>query len=294
MRAVSSRLFCLAGILACPALRPGARAGRGDGGGRGGAAPKRAPARPQQAGERGRERQGAARVNNWTIGVAGGGLLEGTFSKYAADLGKALDDGDNLRVLPINTFGAVGNVVDLVYLKGRRLCDRPTPTCSTTTRTSTASRHRAARQLRDPDVPGRVHLYVRPEIKTIEDLADKKASASIRMGSAVRTGHDICSSGGRKGEQVFMNNSLALEAMRRGELFGIVHVVGKPNSLFVQAEQGRPASLLRVEYTGEIPGLLHPGGADACGLSQSDPARPDRSDDLGAGSTLGLQLGAQH
>jgi hypothetical protein len=31
---------------------------------------------------------GPARINNWTVGVAGG-LLEGTFSKYAADLGKA-------------------------------------------------------------------------------------------------------------------------------------------------------------------------------------------------------------
>ena len=54
----------------------------------------------------------AVRLNNWTIGLAGG-LLEGTFSKYAADLGKALDDGDNLRVLPIISYGAVGNVTDL-------------------------------------------------------------------------------------------------------------------------------------------------------------------------------------
>src|SRR5262249_39857301 len=46
----------------------------------------------------------AARINNWTVGLAGG-LLEGTFSKYAADLGKALDDGDNLRVLPIISYG---------------------------------------------------------------------------------------------------------------------------------------------------------------------------------------------
>ena len=59
----------------------------------------------------------AARINNWTVGVAGG-LLEGTFSRYAADLGKALDDGDNLRVLPIISYGAVGNVSDLIYLKG--------------------------------------------------------------------------------------------------------------------------------------------------------------------------------
>src|SRR5262245_65688133 len=59
----------------------------------------------------------AARINNWTVGVAGG-LLEGTFVRYAADLGKALDDGDNLRVLPIVSYGAVGNVSALIYLKG--------------------------------------------------------------------------------------------------------------------------------------------------------------------------------
>src|SRR5262249_30936391 len=59
----------------------------------------------------------AARINNWTVGVAGG-LLEGTFIRYAADLGKALDDGENMRVLPIVSYGAVGNVSDLIYLKG--------------------------------------------------------------------------------------------------------------------------------------------------------------------------------
>src|SRR5215510_8028986 len=36
----------------------------------------------------------SARINNWTIGVAGC-LLEGTFVRYAADLGKAFDDRDN-------------------------------------------------------------------------------------------------------------------------------------------------------------------------------------------------------
>ena len=79
-------------------------------------APKRAlpiPNKPVSV----EEADKAARINNWTVGLAGG-LLEGTFSKYAADLGKALDDGENLRVLPIISYGAVGNVTDLIYLKG--------------------------------------------------------------------------------------------------------------------------------------------------------------------------------
>ena len=78
--------------------------------------PRRAPPLPNKPVTED-ENAKSVRINNWTIGLAGG-LLEGTFSKYAADLGKALDDGDNLRVLPIISYGAVGNVTDLIYLKG--------------------------------------------------------------------------------------------------------------------------------------------------------------------------------
>jgi hypothetical protein len=56
-------------------------------------------------------------LNAWTVGIAGG-LLEGTFIRYAADLAKALDDGSNLRVIPMVTYGAVGNVTDLLNLRG--------------------------------------------------------------------------------------------------------------------------------------------------------------------------------
>src|SRR5215218_11257251 len=58
-----------------------------------------------------------AQVNEWTIGLAGG-LLEGTLIRYAADIAKILDDGENLRVIPMVTYGAVHNVNDLLNLKG--------------------------------------------------------------------------------------------------------------------------------------------------------------------------------
>ena len=48
------------------------------------------------------------RQNNWTIGVAGG-AWDGTYLRFADELGKVLNDGDELRVLPIITRGAAGN-----------------------------------------------------------------------------------------------------------------------------------------------------------------------------------------
>ena len=55
--------------------------------------------------------------NAWTVGVAGG-LMSGSYMTFADQLAKALDDGDNLRVLPMVTYGAASNVDDLLYLRG--------------------------------------------------------------------------------------------------------------------------------------------------------------------------------
>ena len=40
------------------------------------------------------------RKNAWTVGIAGG-LIDGTYMRFADELAKVLDDGDNLRILPI-------------------------------------------------------------------------------------------------------------------------------------------------------------------------------------------------
>src|SRR5205823_10503362 len=53
--------------------------------------------------------------NNWTVGVAGG-QLTGTYMTFANELAEVLDDGDNLRVIPIVTYGAASNLDDLLYL----------------------------------------------------------------------------------------------------------------------------------------------------------------------------------
>src|SRR5215468_6646154 len=56
------------------------------------------------------------RKNNWTVGVAGG-QLSGTYMTFANELAEVLDDGDNLRVIPIVTYGAASNLDDLLYLR---------------------------------------------------------------------------------------------------------------------------------------------------------------------------------
>src|SRR5262245_13738528 len=53
------------------------------------------------------------RINAWTVGLAAG-RTEGAPLQFAAELARVLDDGDNMRVLPIVTRGPFDNVYDLL------------------------------------------------------------------------------------------------------------------------------------------------------------------------------------
>jgi molybdopterin converting factor small subunit len=44
-----------------------------------------------------------------TVGIAGG-LIDGTYMRFADELAKVLDDGDNLRILPMVSYGAASNL----------------------------------------------------------------------------------------------------------------------------------------------------------------------------------------
>jgi TRAP-type uncharacterized transport system substrate-binding protein len=210
-------------------------------------APKRAlpiPNKPVNEDEVAR----AARINNWTVGVAGG-LLEGTFVRYAADLGKALDDGDNLRVLPIVTYGAVGNVTDLIYLKGVDFAITYADVLDYFKNVEKIPGIDRRINYVIPMFQGEFHLFVRPEIKSIQDLAGKKVGFNTIGSAANYTGDIVFKRLGIQVEQVFQNNSLAIEAMRRGELAGIVHVVGKPNDLFTKLKPEPGFHFLSMEYS---------------------------------------------
>src|ERR671913_2362742 len=58
-----------------------------------------------------------AAANANVIGVISGGL-DGTYTRFAADLAAVLDGVDGLRILPIIGKGSFQNISDLLYLRG--------------------------------------------------------------------------------------------------------------------------------------------------------------------------------
>lgn len=186
--------------------------------------------------------------NEWTVGIAGG-LLEGTNIRFAAEMAKVLDDRPNLRVLPIVTYGALGNVEDLLYLKGVDVTITSADVLDEYLRNGTLAHIKDRVRFICRFYINEVHVYVRPEIKTLEDLAGKKVSFNTVGSAANLTGGILFDRLHINAEKVFINNSIALEKMRTGEIAGVVHVTGKPTDLFTKFKPEPGFHFLPVPFT---------------------------------------------
>jgi TRAP-type uncharacterized transport system substrate-binding protein len=220
-------------------------------------------ARPGTAAAAG-EQWKVAEVNNWTVGIAGG-FFEGTFIRFAVELAKALDDGENLRILPIVSYGGNENINDLLHLKGVDLA---------ITYTDTFELYRRSGQVKDIEqrinyisqlLVGELYIFARPEITTLKDLEGKRVSLGTKGGSATTTGPIVFERLGIRPDVVYVNNTIALEKMKSGEIAAIVSTGGKPNDLFVKLKPEPGFHFVPIDFSRKFADFYLP-----CSLSHDD------------------------
>jgi hypothetical protein len=56
-------------------------------------------------------------MNRWTVALAAG-LPDGGFVQFASEMARTMEDGDNMRLIPMVTRGTTTNIADLLYLRG--------------------------------------------------------------------------------------------------------------------------------------------------------------------------------
>ena len=195
--------------------------------------PAQAQAVPKSLEQGGVESSLRDRKNRWTVGVAGG-LLSGTYMTFADELAQVLDDGDNLRVLPIVTYGAASNLDDLLYLRGVDVA---------VTQSDVFEYFRTQR--RTPNLENRIHYIIRlpvsemhvlarTDINSIEDLRGKKVSFGPAGSASSLTGTIVFQRLGVQVEQVLVDNPTALQKLKSGEIAALVRVIGKPIDFFAK------------------------------------------------------------
>ena len=180
------------------------------------------------------------RKNAWTLGIAGG-LVDGTYMRFADELAKVLDDGDNLRILPMVSYGAASNLDDLLYLRGVDLAVTQSDVFEyfRTERKTPNLQNRVHYMLRLPIAE--LHILARPTLVSSEDLRGKRVNFGPAGSGSSLTGTIVFQRLGVQVEQILIDQQSALQKLQSGEVAALVRVVGKPVDFFIGSHELGPS-----------------------------------------------------
>lgn len=187
------------------------------------------------------------RKNAWTVGIVGG-LLSGSYMRFADEMASALNDGDNLRILPIVSYGAASNLDDLLYLQG---------VDAAITQSDVFEYFRTQRKT--PNLENQVHYIVRlpiselhilarNDVQSLEDLRGKKVNFGPAGTGASLTGTIVFQRLGINVQQVLIDQPSALQKLRSGEIDAIARVVMKPIDFFSKIPPDSGLHLVNIPY----------------------------------------------
>ncbi|HXY89330.1 MAG TPA: TAXI family TRAP transporter solute-binding subunit [Xanthobacteraceae bacterium] len=189
-------------------------------------------------------------INQNTIALMSGNL-NATYLSIAYDLSAVLDDGDNLRILPVIGKGGGQNIRDVRFLKGIDLG---------ITQSNLLNAFRRSGEIGNIDdkivyitklYNEEMHLVVRADsgIASLEQLDGKRVNFSdVGSGTQLST-RDIFERLGVKPIEVNMGQGDAAEALKRGEIAATVLIAGKPTGSTSKLKTADGFKLLPVSYS---------------------------------------------
>ena len=210
------------------------------------------------------------------------GNVNGTYLTIAYDLAAVLNDGDNLRILPIIGRGGGSNIRDVRFLRGIDLG---------ITQAGILDVYRRTRQIGPIDdkityiaklFNEELHIVVRSDVKTLEQLRGQKVSFNEPNSATHLSGRDIFERLGIKVEEVTMGQADGLQALRTGQIAAMLQMTAKPTRAVANIKPSDGFHLLSVPFAKSLqdrylparlthddyPQLIKPGEAiDAVGGS---------------------------
>jgi len=181
------------------------------------------------------EAQAIERLNAWTVGLAGG-QLEGAPIRFATEIARVADDGDNLHVLPIVTRGPAENVEALLYLRGVDAAIINSDALEQFKTLVPNINQRIAYILNL--FPSELHVFVRPEINSLDDLKGKKVNFNTPGTAAAYSGPLIFERLKLDVDKTFIPHQVALEQMKagQGDMAAVVFITSKPVDAFTRGK----------------------------------------------------------
>jgi len=212
------------------------------------------------------------RLNANTITVMTG-TIGGTYVQFGADLASVLDEGDQIRVLPIVGRGSVQSIADILFLKGVDLGIMRADTLDYLERKGYTGNIRGQFTYITKLYNEEMHVVAKTSIKSLGDLNGKRVAVDLPNGGTFVTAITIFERLGIKPVYAFIEQRVAYEKLKSGELDAVVAVQGSPSRAVSQVK-GDNLHFVPIPYSGPLqsdylpsvlkaedyPSLIPPGG----------------------------------
>ncbi|WP_245333682.1 TAXI family TRAP transporter solute-binding subunit, partial [Bradyrhizobium guangdongense] len=165
------------------------------------------------------------------------------------------------HLLPIVTRGATDNLNALLYLRGVDTAIINSDALEEYKVQAPQIRSRITYLLNL--FPSELHIFVRPEITSLQDLAGKKVNFNTLGTAAAYSGPLIFSRLGIDVDKTFIPHQVALERMRKGEMSAVVFITSKPVDAFVKGRWDAGFKFLPVNYDRKFEDYYLPATLDA-------------------------------
>ena len=156
------------------------------------------------------------------------GTIGGTYVQFGADLASVLDDDGKLRVLPIIGRGSVQSVADVLFLKGVDLGIVRADTLDYLEKKGFANDIKKQFTYVTKLYNEEMQVIAPKTIKTLNDLEGKTVSVDLPNGGTFVTALTVFERLGIKANFVYIEQRIAMEKLKKGELDAVIVVGGKP------------------------------------------------------------------
>src|SRR5450631_332300 len=157
------------------------------------------------------------------------GTIGGTYVQFGADLSSVLDDGNNLRVLPIVGRGSVQSIADILFLQGVDIGVVRADSLDYLEKKGIAHDLRKQLTYVTKLYNEEMQVIAPVAVRNLRDLDGKRVSVDLPDGSTFVTALAVFE---RLGLQVnnfaYIEQRIAMEKLKKGELDAVIVVGGKP------------------------------------------------------------------
>jgi uncharacterized protein len=176
-----------------------------------------------------------------------------TYFTFAYDLAAVLNDGDELRILPIASQGAFQNVRDVRYLHGVDLGFAQTNILDYYRRTGEIGNVADKLVYIAKICNEEIHVIVRSEITSLKQLRGRKVNFTTDDSGTRLSAHDIFERLGISVEEVNYRQNEGLEKLKNGEIAATVLTAGKPANVLSTIKASDGYRILPIPWTRSTP-----------------------------------------